>query len=128
MKRIHFILVVLIILLIILRMTRNRGYRYDNSDEGFEGGKEVVICKAEWCGHCKTAKPEFDDLLSASPISLKDGTKATVRVLDADADKAELAKYSPKGYPCIFIMNGGKQTEYPGPRTKAGVIDFLNSN
>ena len=126
MKRIHLILVVLVILLIILRMTRNRGYRYDNISEGFEGGKEVVICKAEWCGHCKTAKPEFDDLVASSPLALKDGSKAKVRVLDADADKAEVSKYNVKGYPSILIMDGGNQTEYPGPRTKAGIMDFLN--
>ena len=125
MKRIHQILIVLVILLILLYLSRHRGY---DSSEGFEGGKEVMIFKAEWCGHCKDAKPEFDDLLAASPITLKDGTKATVRVLDADADKAEVAKYSVKGYPSIFIMKGGNQTEYSGPRTKAGIIDSLNSN
>jgi thiol-disulfide isomerase/thioredoxin len=124
MKRIHQILVFLAILLILLYLSRH-GY---DSSEGFEGGKEVIIWKAEWCGHCKDAKPAFDDLLAASPITLKDGSKATVRVFDADADKAEVAKYNVKGYPSIFIMKGGNQIEYPGPRTKEGVIDFLNSN
>ena len=128
MKRIHQILLVLVILLILLRFTRNRGYRYDHSSEGFEGGKEVVICKADWCGHCQNAKPEFDNLLAASPIALKDGSKVKVRVLDADADKAEVAKYNVKGFPSILVMDGGNQTEYPGPRTKAGILDFLNGN
>lgn len=126
MKRIHLILVVLLILLIVLRMTSNRGYQYGYTSEGFEGGKEVMIFKAEWCGHCQTAKPEFDDLVASSPLALKDGTKVNVRVLDADADKAEAAKYNVKGYPSIFIMDGGNQIEYPGPRTKAGILNFLN--
>jgi thiol-disulfide isomerase/thioredoxin len=125
MKRIHQILVILVILLILLYLSRTRAY---DSSEGFESGKEVMIFKAEWCGHCKTAKPAFDELLAASPITLKDGSKVTVRVLDADADKAEVSKHNVQGYPSIFIMEGDKKTEYPGPRTKEGVIDFLNSN
>lgn len=97
--------------------------------EGFEGAtKSVVICKADWCGHCKKAAPEFSKLLSASPITLKDGTKATVKILDGDKDKAEVAKYNVKGFPSVLIIDGGQTTEYPGERTASGIIDFLNSN
>ena len=97
--------------------------------EGFEGAsKSVVICKADWCGHCKKAAPEFSKLLSASPITLKDGTKATVKILDADKDKAEVAKYNVKGFPSVLVVDGGQTTEYPGERTASGIIDFLNSN
>ena len=44
----------------------------------------VVLTKAEWCGHCKSAAPEFKKLLDASPITLANGTQATVKMLDAD--------------------------------------------
>ena len=117
------ILSILLILLVLLRFYNNR------SLEGFEGAsKSVVICKADWCGHCKKAAPEFSKLLAASPITLKDGTKATVKILDADKDKSEISQYKVKGYPSILVVDGGQTTEYPGERTAAGVIDFLNSN
>lgn len=97
-------------------------------NEGFESsGKSVVICKADWCGHCKKAAPEFNKLLSVSPITLKDGSKATVKILDADKDKSEVSKYNVKGFPSILIVDGQTITEYPGERTKDGVIHFLNS-
>lgn len=101
-----------------------------HSIEGFEGGasRTVVICKAEWCGHCKKAAPEFSKLLAASPITLKDGSKAVVKILDADKDKSEVSKYKVRGYPSILVVDGGQTTEYPGERTASGVIDFLNSN
>jgi thiol-disulfide isomerase/thioredoxin len=117
------ILSILLILLVLLRFYHNR------TTEGFTGAsKSVVICKADWCGHCKKAAPEFSKLLAASPITLKDGTKATVKILDADKDKSEIAQYKVRGYPSILIVDGGQTTEYPGERTASGVIDFLNSN
>ncbi len=117
------ILSILLILLVLLRFYNNR------SMEGFEGpSKSVVICKADWCGHCKKAAPEFQKLLAASPITLKDGSKATVKILDADKDKSEISQYKVKGFPTVLIVDGGQTTEYPGPRTSDGIIEFLNSN
>ena len=95
--------------------------------EGFEDSKSITICKADWCGHCKTAAPEFQSLLAASPITLKDGTKAVVKILDADKDKSEIAKHDVKGFPTVIIMNNGKTTEYPGPRTSESIIEYMNS-
>jgi thiol-disulfide isomerase/thioredoxin len=124
MNGIISVLAVLLLLLVLLKIYENRRY-----SEGFEGGsKSLVICKAEWCGHCKKAAPEFSKLLAASPITLKDGSKVTVKVLDEAKDKAEIAQYKVKGYPTVLIVDNGQTTEYPGERTAAGIIDFLNSN
>ena len=117
------ILAILLILLVLLRYTHTRRL------EGFEGAsRSVVICKADWCGHCKKAAPEFQKLLAASPITLKDGSKATVKILDADKDKSEISQYKVKGYPSVLIVDGGVTTEYPGERTASGIMEFLNSN
>jgi thiol-disulfide isomerase/thioredoxin len=116
---------VLVVLLVALYLSQKR-VMY----EGFEGGaeKSLVICKADWCGHCKKAAPEFQKLLGASPMTLKDGSKVTVKILDADKNKAEISKYKVRGYPTILIDNNGQTTEYPGERTASAVMDFLNSN
>lgn len=116
MKR-GIVLIVLIVILIAIRYKVN---------EGFQGaGPSVVICKADWCGHCKKAAPEFQKLIAASPIALPNGTHATVKMLDADQDKAEIKKYNVRGYPSILIINGSETTEYPGERTYEGVVEFL---
>jgi len=117
MKR-GIVFIVLLLALIFIRVKVN---------EGFQGtGPMVVICKAEWCGHCKKAAPEFEKLSSASPITLSNGTQASVKILDADQDKDEIKKYNVRGYPSIMIVKGSDTTEYPGERTYQGVIDFLN--
>lgn len=124
------LIIVLSALLIVLVLIRHYGAMQEGFSNPAGGSKEktVVICKADWCGHCKKAAPEFQKLLAASPITLKDGSKVTVKILDADKDKSEIAKYKPRGFPTILIVDGGNTTEYPGDRTYSGVIDFLNSN
>ena len=123
MSRILSVLTILLILLVLLRIFNER------STEGFSNAaKSVVICKADWCGHCKKAAPEFDKLVAASPITLKDGSKATVKILDADKDKGELSQYKVKGFPTVLIVDGDITTEYPGKRTAGDIMDFLNSN
>jgi len=119
------VIAVLIVALVILRLVLNA-----SCEEGFEGGassKSVVICKADWCGHCKKAAPEFQKLVAASPITLQDGSKATVKILDADKDKAEIGKYNIRGFPTVLVVNGGQTVEYPGERTQAGILEFLNA-
>ena len=123
MSRVLSVLTILLILLVLLRIFNER------TTEGFSNaGKSVVICKADWCGHCKSAAPEFEKLVSSSPITLKDGSTAKVKMLDADKDKSELSQYDVKGFPTVLFMNNGKSTEYPGPRTSEDIIEYLNSH
>lgn len=118
------ILVLLCVLLVALRVYSTRDHF-----EGFAGASdvEVTICKAEWCGHCKKAMPEFQKLVAASPISLPNGKKATVKMLDSDEHKEQLKEFNVRGFPTIFVKANGEQMEYPGERTHDGVMDFLKS-
>jgi thiol-disulfide isomerase/thioredoxin len=118
------IISILLVVLVAISVLNSSSYAY----EGFENAsKSVIICKADWCGHCKKAAPEFNKLVAASPITLKDGTKATVKILDADKDKAEISKYPVRGYPTVLVVSGGQTTEYPGERTSDGIMSFLNT-
>jgi len=112
------VLIVLLILLVLLRIASQR-FQAD----GFESPVSVVICKAEWCGHCKTAATEFKKLVDASPIQLKNGKQASVTMLDADGDKDKIGQYKVRGYPTILVNS----EEYPGDRTYAGVVEYLNA-
>lgn len=121
MKTIHIIILILFLLLVLLNYTKP-------VYEGFEdSSKSVIICKADWCGHCKKAAPEFDKLLAASPLTLKDGSKVTVKVLDADKHKEEVSKLKVKGFPTVLFTDGAKMIEHPGQRTYAAIVESLNS-
>lgn len=126
MRRLLIVVGVLIVLLLVLRNVRpSEGFR------GSEGGKvkgELVIAKAEWCGHCKTAMPEFKKLIKASPIRLPDGSEVTVRMLDEKSDRNEVTQLGVKGFPSImFTPTGAAAIDYNGSRTYDGVMSFLQN-
>jgi thiol-disulfide isomerase/thioredoxin len=125
MNRRHVVVGLLFVALIMLRMylVGPMGYL-----EGFQDKAEtkVVIAKADWCGHCRKAAPEFNRLKEASPIQLADGRSAVVEILDADQNKAEVEALGVKGFPTIMVMKGGEKQEYPGERTYDAVVAFLN--
>ena len=121
MKLVYGLIVVLFLVIVFIN-------HQSKQRDGFQGNnKTIVICKADWCGHCKTAAPEFKKLKAASPITLADGSKAVVNILDADSDKAALSKYSVKGFPTILIDTGSSVVEYPHARTADRVIEFVKS-
>jgi len=101
------------------------------SREGFQsggaGGKELVIVKAAWCGHCKRALPEFERLVAASPMKLKDGSSVTIRMLDEKENKSEVEPLNVRGFPTILFFKDGTRLEYEGERTYNGVMSFLES-
>ena len=114
---------VTLLLLVFLRLYGRRTLGF----EGFKSNKEVVIVKADWCGHCKKAKPEFERLIGASPIRLNDGSEVAVRMLDEKGNRDEVQGLGVRGFPTILYISNGQKTEYSGPRTYDGVMGFLQS-
>lgn len=125
MKKMYIILGLAVIILVLIRVyvraSRMSGF------EGFasNGGAEVVIATWKKCGHCISAKPEFDKLQSLTLPKLKDGSAVTLRMLDADSDKAAIESLGIRGYPSILFLKNGERIEYEGPRTADGIISFL---
>jgi len=112
MKRLSpaVLLAIAVVLLIVLKV-----YGASRGSEGFaDAEKEIIIVKAEWCGHCQKAAPEFAKIA-------KNG-KIPVKILDADKNKDEVSGLNVKGYPTILFMESGKPTEYSGQRTCSAVM------
>jgi thiol-disulfide isomerase/thioredoxin len=70
---------------------------------------EFVMYYAEWCGHCKRAKPEFTKLMESynGPIKLS--------MIDCEENKEIAEKQQIKGFPTIrYYPNGAnlKEQEY----------------
>jgi thiol-disulfide isomerase/thioredoxin len=128
MTRIIIVMSALLIVLVLLRTYKQKGAYLENFADGSNADLKINIYKAEWCGHCKKAVPEFKKLKDASPITLKSGKTAVVDIIDSDKDKDKVSKANIKGFPTIQIVKDGNVTEYPGERTHAGVIDFINSS
>jgi thiol-disulfide isomerase/thioredoxin len=124
MKKLMPMILATSVLLVVLYFTEKR--RYDGFVDGGDG-KQLLIVKASWCGHCKTAMPDFERLVKASPVKLGDGSSVKIRMLDEKKDKDEVAGLNVKGFPTILYVDGGNRMEYSGERTYTGVMGFLQN-
>ncbi len=95
---------------------------FDNMNEG----PIFAMFFAEWCGHCKRAKPEFKKLM--------DSYNGKVKVMLIDAEAAEnkdlVQSQNVKGFPTIrYYPNGfsSKPVEYEGGRDFKSFMNYLNS-
>lgn len=125
-------LLLTLFLLVILKITSESvngfGYDYGFSLEGFATAQPVgdfLIVKAEWCGHCQRAKPEFEKLVQMGALPIKSGEVLKIRILDSDVDKEEVSKLGVRGFPTLMARIKGKTYEYPGERTAEGVKQYL---
>ncbi len=100
----------------------------DKLRQGFQNPSEPTFTMyyAPWCGHCKRAKPDFDEF--AKNGSIKVGEKScVVRAVDPEKQPAEAKGKPIRGFPTFLLeLPNGVIKEYKGERTTAGYLEFLN--
>jgi len=96
--------------------------------QGFQNPSQPTFTMyyAPWCGHCKNAKPGFDEF--AKDGSVKIGEKScVVRAVDPEQQPAEAKGKPIKGFPTFLLeLPNGVIKEYKGERATAGYLEFLN--
>jgi len=112
--------ILLVSVLILLYLSTSR------SSEGFaskEGGT-FTLYYADWCPHCKTIKPLFENFMGSGSVSV-DGVPVKVKMVE---EKQIQKGVDPdiKGYPSLLYSDAaGKTVEFSGPRTPDGFMQFL---
>lgn len=82
----------------------------------------VLFVKAEWCPHCRDAKPLMEKVATAL------GHAVPVYAIDADAN-AELVKSLGVGsFPTILFANNDGIKKFTGERTFDSIIGFVCEN
>ena len=120
----YILLGILVLILVVFKLYGTTVLGFQNQSSG----AELITCKAEWCGHCKRAMPDFQRLISASPITKADGSSVTVRLLDDATDKAEITNLNVKGFPTIlYRSSGGDISNYNGERTYEAITTYINN-
>jgi thiol-disulfide isomerase/thioredoxin len=105
-------------------------FLYSRRLSGFQSGTENVFTMyyADWCPHCKTAKPEMEALIAKSPITVG-GVKCKVRMIQPEKEPEEAKGKPIKGFPTFLLETvDGKTVEYAGSRNTDGYMKFLNEN
>jgi thiol-disulfide isomerase/thioredoxin len=106
-----------------------------NSEQVPVGGSsntaELIFFYADWCPHCKSAKPIWNDLKSEYENKTINGYKITFTEVNCSEETAEVEKlmnqYSVEGYPTIKLIKDGQVIEYDAKPSKETLTKFLNT-
>lgn len=99
-----------------------------------KGKPTFIMIQAAYCGHCQTAKPQFQSLAKEIvatnlPIACMtiqaDGEKESERQLSS-----MLNEIYPdfRGFPSFILLSGNRRIPYTGGRTAPEMMTFLRQN
>ena len=92
--------------------------------ERFSGSMTPTLYMFGWeqCGHCKTARPEFEKLKETI------GDRVHCQYIEGPENPDMAREYGVEGYPTFWFVNGPKKVKYDGERTAAGLRRFCEQN
>ena len=92
---------------------------------------ELLFFYADWCPHCKSAKPIWNEIKSEYENKLMNGYKVSFTEINCSEETAEVDKlmnqYNVEGYPTIKLIKDGQVIEYDAKPTKETLTQFLNT-
>ena len=92
---------------------------------------ELMLFYVDWCPHCKTAKPEWDNLKTAYENKTINGYTIIFTEHNCTNENAEVEelmnKYKIEGYPTIKLLKDNQIIEYDAKPTKSTMEQFLNT-
>ena len=103
---------------------------YGNGN-GNGNNAEILFFYADWCPHCKTAKPIWNDLKTEYENKTINGYKITFTEINCSQETTEVERmmnqYNVEGYPTIKLIKDGQVIEYDAKPTRETLNKFLNT-
>ena len=77
------------------------------------GGKpiEVHMVYGDWCGHSKTAKPDFQELVADTSVTTGSGSPVKFVMTTDDSPGMDQFKSSVSGFPSYMVVKGDGSIE-----------------
>ena len=92
---------------------------------------EIMFFYVDWCPHCKTAKPAWNDVKSEYENKTINGYNVIFTEINCTEETAEVEslmnKYNIEGFPTIKLLKDGQVIEYDAKPTKETLTQFLNT-
>jgi thiol-disulfide isomerase/thioredoxin len=91
----------------------------------------LMLFYVDWCPHCKTAKPAWNNIKSEYENKTINGYKVIFTEVNCTDETAEVEqmmnKYNIEGFPTIKLLKDGQVIEYDAKPTKETLTQFLNT-
>jgi len=95
------------------------------------GESELIFFYAEWCPHCKTAKPIWESLKSEYENKTINGSRVIFTEVNCTEENADVEKmmnqYNVEGYPTFKLLKNGQIIEYDAKPNRETLVQFLNT-
>jgi len=92
---------------------------------------ELMLFHVDWCPHCKTAKPEWDQVKAEYQNKSINGYKVMfneINCTDETPDKVKMIEtYKIEGYPTIKLIKDNQVIDFDAKPTKETLGKFLNT-
>jgi thiol-disulfide isomerase/thioredoxin len=103
----------------------------DDGDESNSKTAEMMLFYVDWCPHCKTAKPAWNDLKTEYENKTINGYKVIFTDVNCTDESPEIEKmmnqYKIEGFPTIKLLKDGQVIEYDAKPSKETMEEFLNT-
>ena len=113
----------------------NTGYSANNENtygsDGKSGEVELLLFYADWCPHCKTAKPIWEEIKAEYESKTVNGYSIIFTEINCTTETPEVEKmmntYKVEGFPTIKLLKNGQIIEYDAKPSKSTLEQFLNT-
>jgi thiol-disulfide isomerase/thioredoxin len=103
-----------------------------NLSKIIKDGDWMVLYYAEWCGHCKTMKPEWNKVVrNIKKDNKSNDNKNNINIAEIESKHIGNLEDKPQidGYPTIKMYNNGKEiANFNDSRVASKIEEFANSN
>ena len=89
---------------------------------------KLMFFSADWCPHCKKAKPEWDKISSEYAKKEIGYYEIIPEAVDCtDGENRLIQEYSIDGYPTVIMIKDGKRVNFSGRITEENLQQFVES-
>lgn len=92
---------------------------------------ELLLFSANWCPHCKAAKPIWEEVKNEYKGKTVNGYTIVFTDVDCTNESPDVARmmdrYKIEGFPTIKLIKNGQVIEFDAKVTKANLEQFINT-